>query len=295
MPLVATLIADPDRNPLSREVVRDAMAALGAIETRELGPQAAIDLLLPDSTSEDEAKTALARLLSGTAVDFAVQPVDGRRKKALIADMDSTMIGQECIDELAEEAGLRDRVAAITQRTMRGEIDFEPALRERVGLLAGLPTSVIARVLESRIRLAPGGRELVATMRANGAWTALVSGGFTAFTGPVSRLLGFDEHQANILEERDGFLAGTVSEPILGREAKLAALQRIAQRLGITPRDFLAVGDGANDLDMIRAAGAGVAIHAKPVVAEAAPFRIDHCGLEALLYLQGYSRAEFAA
>jgi phosphoserine phosphatase len=222
-----------------------------------------------------------------------VQPVAARRKKVLIADMDSTMIDQECIDELADEIGIKPHVAAITARAMNGEIAFEPALRERVLLLRGLPASVIASVVEKRITLASGGCTLVATMKRHGAFTALVSGGFTAFTNPVARMLGFDDSVANRLIVEDGRLAGTVAEPILGRQAKADALRAIIARLGLDAADVIAVGDGANDLDMIRLAGTGVALHAKPAVAAEAGIRIDHADLTALLYLQGYRASEF--
>ncbi len=233
--------------------------------------------------------------LAGLPVDVAVQREDSRRKRLLVADMDSTMIDQECIDELAAEIGLKEHVAAITARAMNGEIAFEPALRERVALLKGLPLPVIGAVIAGRITLAKGGLELVTTMKRHGAWTALVSGGFTMFTGPVAAKLGFDEHQANTLLHEDGKLTGAVAEPVLGREAKATALRAACERLGITTDDALAVGDGANDLDMLRLAGIGVALHAKPSVAEQARFRIDHGDLTALLYLQGYGRDDFAA
>jgi phosphoserine phosphatase len=226
-------------------------------------------------------------------VDIVVQPAADRRKQILIADMDSTMIDQECIDELADEVGLKEHVAAITARSMNGEIAFEPALRERVALLRGLDAAVVDRIVRNRLTLASGGKELVATMRANGAWTALVSGGFTAFTQRIGAMLGFDENRANVLIERSGKLAGEVAEPILGREAKAAALVEIAARLGLSPADAIAVGDGANDLDMLALAGAGVALHAKPAVAERARIRIDHGDLTALLFLQGYAQSEF--
>jgi len=225
---------------------------------------------------------------------LAVQEAEGRRKRLLIADMDSTMIRQECIDELADEAGVGARVADITARAMNGELDFEAALRERVGLLKGLPEGVIARVLRDRITLMPGGQVLLATMKANGAYAALVSGGFTAFTKAVADQLGFDENRANLLHLASGRLAGTVAEPILGKEAKLQALQEITARLGITPTQSLAVGDGANDLPMLLAAGTGVALHAKPTVQAQCEVRVNHGDLTALLYLQGYSRDEFA-
>lgn len=205
------------------------------------------------------------------------------------------MIDQECIDELADEVGLKERVAAITARSMNGEIAFEPALRERVALLRDLDAAVVERIVRDRLTLAAGGRELVATMRAAGAWTALVSGGFDVFTGRIAAMLGFDENRANRLIEKEGRLTGEVAEPILGRAAKAEALLDIAARLGLTPADAIAVGDGANDLDMIRLAGSGVALHAKPAVAAAAGIRIDHGDLTALLYLQGYTDADFSA
>lgn len=232
--------------------------------------------------------------LQGKGFDLAIQPTQGRRKSVLLADMDSTMIQQECIDELADFAGVGPRVAEITARAMNGELNFHEALIARVGLLAGLSESVIGEVLDSRITLAPGGRELVATMRAQGAYTALVSGGFTVFTGPVSAALGFDEHRANELLADEGVLTGHVGLPILGREAKVEALETITAERGLTPADALAVGDGANDLGMLQLAGAGVALHAKPVVAEQVDLRINHGDLTALLYLQGYGIDEFA-
>ena len=231
--------------------------------------------------------------LQAQGFDLAIQPTRGRRKAVLLADMDSTMIAQECIDELADFAGVGPRVAAITAQAMNGELNFHEALIARVGLLAGLPESVIGEVLDSRITLAPGGRELVATMRAQGARTALVSGGFTVFTGPVAEALGFDEHRANTLLAEDGVLTGHVALPVLGREAKIEALREITAARGLTPADAIAVGDGANDLGMLQLAGTGVALHAKPVVAAQVDLRINHGDLTALLYLQGYGADEF--
>ena len=231
--------------------------------------------------------------LQGMRVDLVVQAAEGRRKRLLLADMDSTMIEQECIDELADEAGVGARVAEITKAAMNGELDFEGALRERVGLLKGLPVAVIDRVIRDRITLMPGGRELVATMRANGAYAALVSGGFTAFTARIAAVLGFDENRANTLTSDGNSLSGTVAEPILGRQAKVDALVEITARLGISEAEAMAVGDGANDLGMLKRAGAGVALHAKPVVAAECDIRINHGDLTALLFIQGYSREEF--
>ena len=232
-------------------------------------------------------------LAQDEAIDIIVQPAQWRAKKLLIADMDSTLIGQECIDELAAEAGVGARVAAITERAMRGEIAFEPALRERVALLAGLPENVIARVLATRIVLTPGARTLVRTMRARGAYTAIVSGGFTQFTGAIAGRLGADEHRANMLIVENGVLAGRVGEPILGRQAKLGALRELSARFALAPHETLAVGDGANDLAMLAAAGLGVAYRAKPAIAAAAHARVDHSDLTALLFAQGIGRGEF--
>ena len=222
-------------------------------------------------------------------VDVILQPRANRRKKLLLADMDSTMIGQECIDELADFAGLKPMVAAITERAMRGELAFETALLERVALLKGLPVSVVDAVLNDRITLTPGGRALVATMRGHGAYCALVSGGFTLFTGPVAARLGFHENRGNTLAIENETLAGTLVAPIVGREAKLAALVELRAAQGLDRADTLAVGDGANDLAMIAEAGLGVAFHAKPAVAAAASGRIDHNDLTALLFAQGYA------
>ncbi|MBO9456119.1 phosphoserine phosphatase SerB [Paracoccus sp. R12_1] len=231
--------------------------------------------------------------LQTIGIDLAIQPTAARHKSILLADMDSTMIDQECIDEIAAFAGAGPRVAAITARAMNGELNFHEALVERVNLLAGLQESVIDEVLATRITLASGGRELVATMRANGGYAALVSGGFTSFTGPVAARLGFDEHRANTLLAESGVLTGHVALPVLGREAKIEALRDVAVARGLTPDDVLAVGDGANDLGMLQLAGTGVALHAKPAVAAQAKLRINHGDLTALLYLQGYRATEF--
>jgi len=228
-------------------------------------------------------------------VDLVITALAGRRKAMLLADMDSTMIEQECIDELAEMAGVGDRVKDITARAMNGELDFEAAIRERVGLLKGLPESVIGDVLATRITLMPGGATLLATMKANGAYAVLVSGGFTAFTAAVAGALGFDENRANTLLVENGFLTGEVGVPILGQQAKVDALEDITARLGISHADVLAVGDGANDLGMLQRAGLGVALHAKPSVAAQCDVRVNFGDLTALLYLQGYARSEFAS
>jgi phosphoserine phosphatase len=270
-----------------------ASRSVGASAVRWLAEGIACDLALPDAAEIAETSERLRAALASEPVDVAVQEAGNRRKRILVADMDSTMIDQECIDELADEIGVKDSVAAITARSMNGEIAFEPALRERVALLKGLDAAVVDRIIANRLTLASGGRALVRTMRANGAWTALVSGGFDVFTMRIAALLGFDEDRANRLVEQDGRFVGLVAEPILGRAAKAEALVEISARLGLTPADAIAVGDGANDLDMIRLAGTGVALHAKPAVAVHAKVRIDHSDLTALLYLQGYRREEF--
>jgi len=242
---------------------------------------------------KDTAVLNRARDIAGTeSVDINLIPIANRRKSLLVADMDSTIISCECLDELADMAGLKPMVAAITERAMRGEIEFAPALRERVALLKGLPLSALQRVYDERVRLNPGARTLLATMRAHGAKTLLVSGGFTFFTKRVAAAAGFEGEQANTLLDDGTTLLGKVGEPILGREAKLAALEDATRAGGLDFADTLAVGDGANDLAMIGRAGLGVAYHAKPVVAASAAARIDHGDLTALLYLQGYRQSE---
>lgn len=295
MALVATLIANPSNPVLTPARAEAAAERLDASGLYWLADGIACDIVLRDGTDAGEAQAGLRETVAGAAIDVAVQEGESRRKRFLIADMDSTMIGQECIDELAAEVGLKEKVAAITSRAMNGEIAFEPALVERVALLKGLPVSVVEEVIAKRITLTPGGRELITTMKAKGHYTALVSGGFTVFTGPIAEMLGFDESRANILRDEDGRLTGDVARPILGKQAKIDALIDISERLGITPADAIAVGDGANDLGMLQLAGTGVALHAKPVVAEQARIRIDHGDLTALLYLQGYRKTDFVA
>ncbi len=291
--LVATLIANPAKASLASALGIKASAAVNATGLYWLADDIACDIPLPSGISSEEAEALLRDTLDGAPIDVVVQEQERRRKKILIADMDSTMIQQECIDELAEEAGLREHVAAITARAMNGEIAFEPALRERVALLKGLPLSVIDKVISTRITLMPGGPELVRTMRKHGAYTALVSGGFTSFTQRIAEMIGFNEERANRLVDDGVHLTGLVTEPILGREAKVEKLVEIADRLGLTPDDAIAVGDGANDLGMIQLAGTGVALHAKPAAAAQARMRVDHGDLTALLYIQGYRKTDF--
>jgi phosphoserine phosphatase len=294
MSLVATLICNPANPALDSTVVDGARAILPSPGAAQwLFDEVAVDI--PFESSEDiraiEARLREAR--GDLPIDIVVQPRALRRKKLLLADMDSTMIGQECIDELADYVGLKAHVAGITERAMRGEIEFEPALRERVALLKGLPVSVIDEVLKQRITLTPGSRELIATMRAHGAYSCLISGGFTLFTNAVAAMIGFDENRANELMVEDGKLTGEVREPILGRATKLATLVELTESFDLDDIDTLVVGDGANDLGMIQLAGLGVAYHAKPAVAAAAAARIDHGDLTALLYAQGYRRDDF--
>ncbi len=259
--------------------------------TRPLGP-GGIDLIV--EAQDRPALAQAARAGVGDApVDLCLQPTEGRRKRLLLADMDSTLIGCEGLDELADYAGVKAEVAEVTERAMRGEIAFEGALRERVARLKGLAEAVLARCYAERVRLNPGARTLGRTLAAQGVRCVLVSGGFEAFAGPVAQAAGFTAHHANRLLVENGRLSGEVGEPILGREAKLEALHRHAAELGIGLEATLTVGDGANDLAMIGAAGLGVAYRAKPVVAEQADARLDHADLTALLYFQGYARDAF--
>jgi phosphoserine phosphatase len=294
------LTSPPDRPSLSDFAVARALSAIP--EADRLGaewlhpteawqarfatddPAAAISVL----------RARIAAALNGITLDVNIVADEiGRRKKLLVADMDSTIIQQECIDEMADVFGLKPKISGITERAMRGELKFEDALKERLSLLVGLSEAQLAEVYDTRIKLMPGARTLVATMQANGARTTLVSGGFTFFTSRVARSVGFDENHANTLEFAAGKLTGNLSGPILGREAKRATLERLATEHRLPPDATLAVGDGANDLDMIRSAGLGVAYRAKPVVTTEAAAAITHGDLTALLYLQGYKRSEF--
>ena len=293
---VATLVTPDDRPLLDGAVLMRAASLLpNAAAPDWLAPRIAVDIAFaPAGAIEARALAAHIRsALEDIPTDVFIQPQAHRRKKLLLADMDSTMIRQECIDELADFVGLKDKVSAITERAMRGEIEFEPALRERVALLRGLERNIVDRIIDERIVLTPGARMLVQTMRASGAHTVLVSGGFTMFAEKIAAAIGFHEVRANVLMVDGAVFAGTVEEPILGREAKVAALVEFRSRLGLSRADTMAIGDGANDLAMLQEAGLGVAYHAKPAVAAAAQARVDHCDLTALLYAQGYRRSEF--
>ena len=294
MELAVTLVS-PDAAAPSAAVAELAQALAGVRarvkEPRPLGP-GALDLSV-EAEAIAPVRAAAEALLAGRAIDVCVQPWDGRRKRRLIADMDSTIIGCECSDELAEFAGVKARGSEITERAMRGELDFEGALRERVAMLKGLPLADLQRAYDERVRLNPGAQTLVRTMAENGARCVLVSGGFTFFTSRVAQAAGFHANRANTLIENGDVLAGTVGEPILGREAKLAALREEMAGLGAETAAALAVGDGANDLAMIEEAGLGVAYRAKPVVAAQADAKVDHADLTALLHFQGYRAQDF--
>lgn len=290
MPSILTLVAPRGAAVLTAALVRRVRDAAKAGEPDWLAPGEAVDL--PCQAAPEVA--ALRAALADVPVDFAITDPAGRRKRLLVADMDSTIVTGETLDELAAHAGVGDAVAAITRRSMNGELDFAAALRARVGMLNGLALDALDATWR-KVELMPGAKELVATMRAHGAAAALVSGGFTFFTGRVAELCGFDVHRANTLLDDGRVLLGAVTEPILDRNAKLAALRELAAARGLALSETLAVGDGANDLDMLSEAGLGVAYHAKPVVAERARVRVDHADLRALLYLQGYRAEEIVA
>jgi phosphoserine phosphatase len=296
----ATLIAKEGLSGILNEVADRFEADFGRFgrltSVEWIEQDVALDLTFAPAAElsfDDRSILADALRENEVALDVLVQPVEHRSKRLLVADMDSTMITVECIDELADFAGLKTEVAAVTEAAMRGELDFEAALDARVALLEGMDESMIDRCRQERVRPTPGARELVRTMRERGGYCLLVSGGFTRFAEPVADLIGFDRAMANVLIVEDGRLTGLVRRPVVGAEAKREALLAAAAELGIGVEEALAVGDGANDLPMIRAAGLGIAYHAKPVLAEAADARIDHNDLTALLYAQGIPRSEW--
>lgn len=290
MDSVVILIAAPGSRAIGPALAKSVGEVAGA-RPLWLHEDEALQFTMPSLSPA--ARTEIGRLAMDQPIDVAVLPAENRRKRLLIADMDSTMIGQECIDELGAVAGVGERIKAITTSAMKGELDFEGALKARLALMKGLPESAIAHIVEQRISFTPGGRTLVATMKAHGAYAALISGGFVQFTAHVAKELDFDEHRANELIVEEGQLAGRVREPILGKDAKVSALHELTRKLGLDLADTLAVGDGANDIPMLKDAGLGVALHAKPIVREAVSVSIDHGDLTALLYLQGYRREEF--
>nr|WP_321460065.1 phosphoserine phosphatase SerB [uncultured Cohaesibacter sp.] len=294
MSFTLTLISAPADPAVSADLVAEVQSIISVdTEFAWLMEGVACDFVIPHHRDYANLRAELHAGLAHAPVDVIFQPSKGRKKKLLLADMDSTMIEQECIDELADEVGLKEKVSDITARAMRGEIEFEPALKERVGLLKGLSLDIVDKLFAERITFTPGGKALVQTMKANGAYCALVSGGFTHFTSRVAEMLGFDENRANLLIEKNGLLTGDVGMPILGKDAKLARLNELVKEHKLLPAQTMAVGDGANDLPMIMAAGAGVALHAKPRVAAQAEFVINHGDLTGLLFLQGYKAEEF--
>lgn len=295
---VLTLIANPATADLTADLsgaAARALEAAGAVpaETDWLAAGIACDIPF-EAPVTDGLREAVRRALDGAPVDLAIQPRTGRRKALLVADMDSTIVTGETLDDLADAVGLRERIAPITARTMAGELDFAQSLRARVAMLAGLPLAALGEA-RAAVELTPGARTLVQTMKAHGAYTALVSGGFTHFTGHVRERCGFDEDRANRFELRDGQLSGAVVEPILDRDAKLQTLERLCHEKGLPPSAACSVGDGANDIAMLQAAGLGVAFRGKPAARAATAFRVDHGDLTALLYLQGYRGSDFVA
>lgn len=290
MPPVLTLVSRAGEGD-ARQVAEAAPAIAGPIQEMGGHEWSVFEAIL-DPEGHDDLVEYLNSATISAKTDWAITDSQNRRKRLLISDMDSTIIGQECLDELADFAGLKAEVSAITEKAMRGELDFEAALRGRVSMLKGLPITSLAMCYASRISLNPGARRLTATMKAHGARCVLVSGGFTFFTSRVAAAAGFETDRANTLIEEGEALSGDVAEPILGRAAKLAALEEESRAIGATPADAIAMGDGANDLDMIRAAGLGVAYKAKPIVAAETTARIDHTDLTAALFFQGYREEE---
>jgi len=293
---VITLMANTDVKPINDNTLYSLsiafqQAGIKIEKENWLAPNEAVDVFVDNKSCEDIYKV-LQGLNFLSLVDRIVQPVKNRRKKLLVTDMDSTIINEECIDELAAELGLRNEIASITERAMNGKVDFKTALKERVALLEGLTEESLKKVYDDRITIMEGAKPLIATMKANGAYCVLISGGFTMFTEKIAKKLGFDEDRANDLVIKSGKLTGEVKPPILDKDNKLSAINDLTNEHKLTPENVIAVGDGANDVPMLEAAGLGVAYHAKPVVKESLPNQINFCNLKALLYAQGYSKDE---
>lgn len=290
-----TLISSLENSSLTEALVSKVSQVLEVTEMRWLYPSVACDLNLQNTSDATETGAIVKNLIGDLPIDLVIQSSDNRRKKLFLADMDSTIIGQECIDELAAEIGVKEQVSKITEAAMNGEIDFEGALKDRVALLAGLEEAVVAKVLSNRITINQGAHEALAVMRAHGTHTALVSGGFTIFAKEIAGEVGFHEFHANELLSEDGKFSGEVAEPILGQQAKLDQLNRLATEKQISLSDTIAIGDGANDLPMLMNAGTGIAFHAKPSVAQQAKVVINHGDLSAILFVQGYTKADIDA
>ena len=289
---ILTLISNAANPALNDEIVNSYAAGLENVTAISwLSEGVAVDILFDGDL--DKARENLGPDLAGEKFDFAFQSAEHRQKKLLVADMDSTIIQCECIDELADFAGLKAKVSAITQAAMRGELDFEQALRERVALLTGMEADVLEKVYSERVRLMPGAIALIKTMNAKGANTVLVSGGFTFFTSRIAEVTGFQTNRANVLEIRNGKLTGQVLDPVVDSSTKINSLIEFREMAGLSPEQTMAVGDGANDIPMIREAGLGVAYHPHPAAAEAADITLRHADLRALLYLQGYADSDF--
>ncbi|MFV0256563.1 phosphoserine phosphatase SerB [Candidatus Liberibacter solanacearum] len=292
MALIATLITHRSNSILNNSLVKQIMQTVNSSMFYWLADSISCEIILPPHGTIDHYKQKILSIIADKPIDIVIHRHENRRKILLIADMDSTMIEQECIDELADTIGIKEQVSRLTSRAMNGEMPFQDSLRERVSLLKGISTKIIYSLIEKRITYTPGGYELVNTMKKNGAFTLLVSGGFTIFAHVIAQHLGFNHYYANNLIEKNEILTGEVLEPILDRESKSKILLETTKNLYINPEDAIAVGDGTNDLDMIKMAGYGVAFHAKPALAEQAKIRIDHSDLESLLYIQGYKQHE---
>jgi len=286
-----TLISSLENACISKDLVNKVVAYLGNSQN-ELYPSVAYDFDVMGNVAEEELMAFLRSEIADLPIDIVIQPQENRRKKLFLADMDSTIIGQECIDELAAELGIKEQVAQITEAAMNGEIDFENALKDRVALLAGLEENIVSKVLSERITINQGAKEALAVMRANGTHTALVSGGFTIFAKEIAHAVGFHEFHANILHTEEGRFSGKVKEPILGQQAKLDQLNRLASEKNLLLDETIAIGDGANDLPMLLNAGTGIAYHAKPTVAEQAKAIINHGDLTSILFIQGYTKSD---